>query len=872
MRSLAARICVVVIIIHLALSLDAAFAVTQVVPTTTLAAQTGNNTSTSPSFAGTTNGNLSGNNNISKVSATTLLYPGSTTKIYAHFMPWFGGTNHLNVGYASDDPAQVARQVNDMRSRGLAGAIIDWYGPNKNPANTTSIYLKQEAEKYTDFDFAVTEDVGALKTCAATAGCDVTTQMIQDLTYAYNTFEQSPAYMRVGTRPLVFFFGVEAYTIDWTRVRNGVPGNPIFIFRNSGAFTHAQTGGGFSWTGLSSDPNNMGLGYIDNFYATGLKYPTLQSFGSAYKGFDDSIASWGKNRLLYQQCGQTWLTTMAEAGKYFSTSNQLEWMQLVTWNDYEEGTALEVGIDNCVTVAASLSATILSWTLTGQQNTVDHFNIFISLDGVNLMPLADVGSSSRALDMSTFSLAPGTYKLLVQAVGRPFLTNKMSGTVSYVLANQPPRVVLSATPTAGTAALLVSASTVGSADPDGSIASTKLDFGDGTVLSTASGSHSYTQPGNYILRATVTDNLGATASTSATIAVAAATNQPPVAKLSVTPSSGTAALTVTASTAGSSDPDGTIASTKIDFGDGTVVNATSANHVYSVAGSFLVKATVTDNAGASALASVTVAVTPPNKPPIAMLSVTPSSGTAALTVTASTAGSSDPDGTIASTKIDFGDGTVVSAASATHVYPVAGSFVVKATVTDNSGASASASATVAVQAPNKPPIALLNVTPRSGTAALTVNASTAGSSDPDGTIASTRIDFGDGTVLNAASGSHVYPNAGTFVVTATVTDNAGASTAASSTVTVQAPATAVTITSPTSNSIVSLWIIVAAKATSSVSISSMQIYLDGANVYQVTGSSVSKSLSLAPGGHTITVQAIDVNGGTAKSSVYVIRN
>ncbi len=933
-----------------------------IVPTTTLAAETGNNTSTSAAFAGTTNGNLSGNRNISKMDVRSLLYPGSTTKVYAHFMPWFGGTNHLNVGYKSDDPAQVARQVSDMRSRGLSGAIIDWYGPNKNPANTTSLYIKQEAEKYTDFDFAVTEDKGALNACAATAGCDLTGRMILDLTYAYNTFEQSPAYMRVSGRPLVFFFGVEAYTIDWTRVRNGVPGNPIFIFRNSGAFSHAQTGGGFGWTGLSSDPNNMGLGYIDNFYSTGLKYPTQQIFGSSYKGFDDSMASWGKNRLLNQQCGQTWMTTMAESGKYFSSSKQLPWLQLVTWNDYEEGTALEMGIDNCVGLSATVSGTNLNWTITGQTNTIDHYTVFISLDGTNLMPLADIAAGTTSLNLGSFSLASGTYKIFVKAVGKPFLTNKISAAASYTVGNLPPTVVLKATPTSGTATLAVSANTSGSSDPDGTIASTKLDFGDGTIMSAASGSHSYTKAGSYLLRATVTDNLGASASTSSTITVQAATNQTPVAKLTVTPTSGTAALTVTASTAGSSDPDGTIASTKIDFGDGTVLSTASGTHVYSTAGSFIVKATVTDNSGASASTSVTVTVATPNQPPVAKLTVTPTTGTAALTVTASTAGSSDPNGTIASTKIDFGDGTVLSAPSGTHVYSTAGSFIVKATVTDNSGASASASVTVTVAAPNQPPVAKLTVTPTTGTAALTVTASTAGSSDPNGTIASTKIDFGDGTVLSAVSGTHTYPTVGSYIVKATVTDNSGASASASLTVTVKAPnqlpvakltvtpttgtaaltvtastvgssdsdgtiastkidfgdgtvlsavsgthiyltagsyivkatvtdnsgasaSTSATVTvqasttpatvkisAPLNNSTVSRWATVSADASGPVSISNMQILVDGVLKTQVTGSSVSVLVSLTAGAHAIKVQSIDATGSLASSTVNVTAN
>ena len=40
----------------------------------------------------------------------------------------------------------------------------------------------------------------------------------------------------------------------WTRVRNGVPGNPIFIFRNNGGFTHSQTGGGFRLRGRNRGP------------------------------------------------------------------------------------------------------------------------------------------------------------------------------------------------------------------------------------------------------------------------------------------------------------------------------------------------------------------------------------------------------------------------------------------------------------------------------------------------------------------------------------------------------------------------------------------------------------------------------------------
>jgi PKD repeat protein len=87
-----------------------------------------------------------------------------------------------------------------------------------------------------------------------------------------------------------------------------------------------------------------------------------------------------------------------------------------------------------------------------------------------------------------------------------------------------------------------------------------------------------------------------------------------------------------------------------------------------------------------------------NIPPVAALTVTPESGTAPLAVTADASGSSDPDGAIASYLFDFGDGSVIgpqTGATATHTY-AAGTFTARVTVTDNAGATASATAPVTV--------------------------------------------------------------------------------------------------------------------------------------------------------------------------------
>jgi PKD repeat protein len=852
------------IFLALALSLTA-HASTPITPKTTLAAETGNNTSTANTFVAQTNGN-SGAVNVSKVPIRTLLYGGAKTKIYAHWMPWFGTSSHMNVGYDSSNPVQVSLQVADMASRGIDGAIVDWYGPNNTQHNTATINLMTSSQAMGGkFSFAITEDVGALKSCANTSGCDVTAQAISDLTYAYNTFEGSPAYMRVNGRPVVFFFGTEAYALDWTRIRANTPGNPMFIFRNSSAFSKAESNGGFSWIGLSSDPTNMGLGYLDNFYNTALNYASSATFGSGYKGFNDTLSSWGSNRILNQQCGQTWLATFAEAGRYYSTTNQLASLQIVTWNDYEEGSEIETGIDNCVTVSGSTAGNSVNWSITGQENTVDHYTVFISLDGQNLMPVADVAAGTHTLDLGQYSFDPANYTLYVKAVGKPTLTNKMSGPITWTLANLAPVAKLSVTPTSGIAPTTVNADASTSSAVNGTIASIAIDFGDGTVQNGPAAAHNYSSPGTYAVTATVTDSFGGIARASSTVTLVA--NQPPLARLTITPFSGIAPVTVSADASASSDPDGKVSSTSINFGDGTVVKAATATHTYSTPGNYIVTATVTDDRGANSTATATATITS-NQLPVARLSVTPTSGVAPVTVTADASASTDADGRIASVVINFGDGTLSTAVTASHKYSKAGSYTVTATVTDDRGAGSATAKIVTVSAPtNKPPVVSVTALPTSVTAGSPVFAQVK-ASDSDGKIAAISINWGDGTTLSGTSAaSHVFTKAGVYKITATATDNLGAKTSATTSVTVS---WGVVVTAPVPGGTYGSPVRVVAKASSSAQITCIKIYLDNVAVYSINNvSQIDTYVKMATGSRRLVVQAWDANGVVYKNVQYI---
>jgi hypothetical protein len=256
-------------------------------------------------------------------------------------------------------------------------------------------------------------------------------------------------------------------------------------------------------------------------------------------------------------------------------------------------------------------------------------------------------------------------------------------------------------------------------DPDGTIVSTRVDWGDSIVQlysgAITSASHSYASTGAstskiFTIIITGTDNNASYTSTSSQVTINDRIPAP-----SFNPSS-TALITgqnVTL-TISATDPDGTVTAIKVDWGDGTIDTlsgtATSDTHSYSSTGTstsniFTITVNATDNSGSTGKYSSQVTVS--DRPPVITFTSSPASVSTGQTVTVSIT-SSDPDGTISSTKVDWGDGTIDTLTGApqrdTHQYTSTGSassktFVIVITVKDNSGStSAQSTSTVSVQA------------------------------------------------------------------------------------------------------------------------------------------------------------------------------
>jgi probable HAF family extracellular repeat protein len=111
-----------------------------------------------------------------------------------------------------------------------------------------------------------------------------------------------------------------------------------------------------------------------------------------------------------------------------------------------------------------------------------------------------------------------------------------------------------------------------------------------------------------------------------------------------------------------------------------------------------------NSVGSSAYSNTaTISIVGVNPAPIAIMSATPSSGTAPLTVTFDGSGSYDLElGFVTSWAWAFGDGAVGAGVTATHVYSTPGTYTARLTVTDNGNASNTTTATIVVNAPPLP--------------------------------------------------------------------------------------------------------------------------------------------------------------------------
>ena len=310
----------------------------------------------------------------------------------------------------------------------------------------------------------------------------------------------------------------------------------------------------------------------------------------------------------------------------------------------------------------------------------------------------DGGSSSAVNPSHTFTEL-GEYTVSLTVTDEAGLTD--SDTVTITVTNetdQPPVARISANTTSGPAPLEVAFTGDNSSDDD-AIVSYQWNFKDGSSSTEPNPTHTFTDPGTYVVSLTVKDTNDQTHTRNISISVEEAVNEAPVAVATATPMSGEAPLTVTFKGNQSTDDKG-IVSYFWDFPQDPS-SAPNNTRTFADPGTYDITLTVKDEEGLSDSQTLTITVNEgaaSNEAPVAVATANPMSGDAPLTVTFRGSDSTDDNG-IVSYFWDFPQDPS-SAPNNTRTFNNPGVYDITLTVEDAQGLSDSKTLTITVNEPS----------------------------------------------------------------------------------------------------------------------------------------------------------------------------
>ncbi len=290
----------------------------------------------------------------SSLRSAQLANPQGGPELLAVYQPWFGTREHIDVGYSSQDRVVVQRQIEEARNLGISGFLVNWYGPRKEYMDR-SYDLVQQLAAQDNFQVAIQYDE------AVDSPGHTTDAVIVDLQYAYDRYigpqaqASRQAYLRYDGRPVIFIFPKNNET-DWNRVRQVTqswPDPPLLLMKDINQRYADAFDGFYAWinpgnAGWQSNGANWGEQYLQDFYARmNSRYPDKIAVGAAWPGFNDRKASWSRNRYMDARCGRTFEDSLRVFRRYYNDQHPLPFLLIETWNDYEEGSAIERGVNTC---------------------------------------------------------------------------------------------------------------------------------------------------------------------------------------------------------------------------------------------------------------------------------------------------------------------------------------------------------------------------------------------------------------------------------------------------------------------------------------------------------------------------------------------
>jgi hypothetical protein len=313
----------------------------------------------------------------------TVRLAAASKPVLVHYMPWFvakpySGSwgwhwtmNHFNpdlidaagtrqiaswyyplIGpYDSADSVVLEYHVMLMKLAGIDGVIVDWYGMDNyadyaslNQRTAALLNLIQRAGLkfslcYEDRTIQQEISGGYLSSTSAIAHAQ------QTMLYAQTNYFNDPSYFRRSGLPLLLNFGPQYFKTNgqWTTIFSVLAAsNQPSFFTEDNRVTGAA--GAFDWPPMYLSQSSGGVltisalnNYLTSFEQSGKFWPAYVS--SAFPRYHDIYAQAGvgnSNGTLDDNSGDTFQSTLRRA---FTNNSAI--VQIVTWNDFGEGTIVE---------------------------------------------------------------------------------------------------------------------------------------------------------------------------------------------------------------------------------------------------------------------------------------------------------------------------------------------------------------------------------------------------------------------------------------------------------------------------------------------------------------------------------------------------
>ncbi|WP_459209638.1 glycoside hydrolase family 71/99-like protein [Aquimarina rhabdastrellae] len=302
-------------------------------------------------------------------------------KVYVHYMPWFQSKDYdgewgmhwtmanqnpdiiengkrqiasyyyPKVGpYSSNDPQLQEYHLLLMKMAGVDGVIFDWYGSrdiNDYAAikNSTESFISKIEE--TDLEFSIMYEDRVVQFSTEQKASAEAIQIIKDdFEYVENNYFISPNYQKINGKNVLSIFGPENVTSpeSWSDILTTFDTSPaILTLWGATERVGGLNAGEYSW--VDKGHLNTQQAYYDYVVANcaSIKFVELDiAVGAVYPGFNAFYdeGGWGDqvDNLNWEIEHENAFT---ETLSFMDDRPCVDFVQVITWNDFGEGTMIE---------------------------------------------------------------------------------------------------------------------------------------------------------------------------------------------------------------------------------------------------------------------------------------------------------------------------------------------------------------------------------------------------------------------------------------------------------------------------------------------------------------------------------------------------